>query len=255
MKHVLFDCQDQLLELFEHLNGVLFCIKDADGRYVYVNDGFLNRSGKTSKRDVIGRRASDIFVPSRAQQYEAQDAHVLTTGASMHDLLELIRRPNGDAGWYVTTKLPVRRDGSVVGIVSMSSDLETPSADDIAVNSLTRVIDHVTDNLTLALRVADLAEVAGCSTGQLTGRFRQVFGLTPAQYVARVRVGAAAALLAESKLAISDVAARCGFTDQAHLTRQFARYTGLTPGQYRSERTDLFCTVNAYYRPRRSVRC
>ena len=73
----------------------------------------------------------------------------------------------------------------------------------------------------------------------LHGRFRQVFGLTPAQYVARVRVGAAAALLAESKLAISDVAARCGFTDQAHLTRQFARYTGLTPGQYRAERTDL----------------
>jgi transcriptional regulator GlxA family with amidase domain len=34
---------------------------------------------------------------------------------------------------------------------------------------------------------------------------------------------------------IAKVAARCGFYDQAQLTRHFGRFIGLTPAQYRAE--------------------
>ena len=39
-----------LLELFDSLPQVMFCMKGADGRYLAVNDAFVRRSGRTGAR-------------------------------------------------------------------------------------------------------------------------------------------------------------------------------------------------------------
>ena len=231
-----FPCQPALLELFDELSGILFCIKDADSRYVFVNDGFLRRSGKRSKRDLIGQRASDIFAPQRAEQYEAQDQQVLTTGIALRDVLELIRRPDGSVGWYLTSKIPVDNGDAPGGLVSVSKDLDTPSDEELAMSSLTRVIDFVHEHLTESIRTSDLVGVAGCSASQLATRMKRVTGLTPTQFIVRSRVDLAAEFLANTDLPIVQVADRSGFYDQADLTKQLGRYTGLTPTQYRTTR-------------------
>jgi AraC-like DNA-binding protein len=41
--------------------------------------------------------------------------------------------------------------------------------------------------------------------------------------------------LRESRRPIGEIAAECGFYDQATFCRQFRAATGLTPGQYRAE--------------------
>jgi AraC family transcriptional regulator len=40
-------------------------------------------------------------------------------------------------------------------------------------------------------------------------------------------------MLATTTLPIKEIAASCGFTDQAHLTRLFARSYGTTPAAFR----------------------
>ncbi|MBT5084434.1 MAG: PAS domain-containing protein, partial [Actinobacteria bacterium] len=96
-----------LVELFDALPHVMFCMKGADDRYLAVNDAFVRRSGRTSKREVIGARAIDLFPTQLAERYEEQDALVLATGEPLRNELELIRRPDGSFGWYMTVKLPV----------------------------------------------------------------------------------------------------------------------------------------------------
>lgn len=232
-----FACQDELLDLFEMLVNVMFCMKDTTSRYVAVNHTFVRRTGRSSKRDVIGRKASELFIPELAERYEEQDRHVFESGRPLRDALELIRREDGSLGWYLTTKLPVaRRDepGQLSGLVSVSRDLQTPSEERIAIESLTRLVEHVRENMHDRLRVSDLAAVAGCTTSQLERRMRKTFGLTATQYVLRVRVDRAARLLLTTDRPLAEIATDVGFYDQADFTRRFARLTNETPAHFRN---------------------
>jgi AraC-like DNA-binding protein len=78
----------------------------------------------------------------------------------------------------------------------------------------------------------DLAAAAGCSRFAAYRAFRSAFGLPPSDYQRQLRLRAARTLLAAGTPA-AEAAAAVGFADQAHLTRWFRRYYGITPGEYR----------------------
>jgi AraC-like DNA-binding protein len=227
-----------MVALMDELSAVMFCAKDVSGRYVAVNEVFVRRTHERSRRAVVGRRASDLFVPELAERYEAQDTAVLGTGRPLRGELELIRRSGSAPGWFLTSKLPVRgADGDVVGLVSVSQDLRSQDADDATMDAMSRLVAGIQAHLDAtpgtSLSVADLAAMAGSSPHVLDRRVRRVFGLSPRQLVLRARVDRAAHLLAESSMPLADVAAASGFYDQPSFTRQFARLTGETPSSFR----------------------
>jgi AraC-like DNA-binding protein len=82
------------------------------------------------------------------------------------------------------------------------------------------------------LTADDLAAAAGCSRYAAYRAFRQAYGLSPSDYQRQLRVRPARRLLSTGA-APAQVAADAGFADQAHLTRWFRRYYGVTPGAYR----------------------
>lgn len=223
-----------LLTLADDLTGTMFCVKDAEGRYVLVNDAFVRRTNERSRRRVVGRTATQLFDPMLAARYDEQDRAVLTEGRELRRELELIRRPGGTPGWYLTSKAPVRaEDGTMLGLVSISQALRGQDADPPTVASLTRVAALVRDRIDSPPTVAELAEAAGCSAATLDRRLRRVFALSPQQYVLRARVDHAAALLGGTDLPVAEVARASGFYDQASFTRTFGRLTGETPAQFR----------------------
>jgi AraC-like DNA-binding protein len=83
------------------------------------------------------------------------------------------------------------------------------------------------------LTADDLAAAAGCSRFAAYRAFHQVYGLAPSDYQRQLRVRAARRLLARD-IPPAVAAAEAGFADQAHLTRWFRRYYGVTPGAYRT---------------------
>lgn len=83
------------------------------------------------------------------------------------------------------------------------------------------------------LVLADLAAAAGCSRFAAYRAFSSVYGMTPSDYVRQVRLRTARRLLAAGILP-ADAAVASGFADQAHLTRWFRRYYGVTPGAYQA---------------------
>jgi len=86
---------------------------------------------------------------------------------------------------------------------------------------------------TADLTAGDLAAVAGCSRYAAYRAFHQAYGLAPSDYQRQLRVRAARGLLSRG-VPPAVAAAEAGFADQAHLTRWFRRYYGITPGAYRS---------------------
>ncbi len=229
------DAEWQLLGLLDDLVNVMFCAKGRDGRYTAVNSAFVRRSGRRSKRDVLGQQATDLFPEPLAERYELQDQRVMERDEVLHDELELIRRPDHSLGWYLTTKRPIHgTEGQVVGLVSVSRDLITPDARGITVESLEPIVAAVRARVEEPPSNQDLAAIAGCSVGQLDRRMKKVFGLTAAQYVLKARVDHAADLLQRTRDSVAAIAAASGFYDQAAFTKQFVRLVGETPTQFRS---------------------
>lgn len=98
--------------------------------------------------------------------------------------------------------------------------------------ALTQYIDL---NLEGKLCLEQLAAVAGLSTSYLCRAFRQSRSCSPMQYVMQRRLNVARTLLRDGRLALSEIAIRCGFADQPHFTRVFRTATGETPRRWRCQ--------------------
>jgi AraC-like DNA-binding protein len=85
---------------------------------------------------------------------------------------------------------------------------------------------HATENVSLAT----LAAVTSLSRYHLVRVFSAAVGMPPHAYQLMLRLGRAKDAIASGG-PIAQVAAACGFADQAHLTRRFRRVFGATPGQ------------------------
>ena len=98
------------------------------------------------------------------------------------------------------------------------------------------VVDHVLANLETPIRVEDLAAVTRLSKSHFSRAFKLSFRVSPHAYIVALRLSHARALLSDSNEQISQIAAACGFADQAHFSRVFHRSIGCAPGLWRRER-------------------
>lgn len=81
-------------------------------------------------------------------------------------------------------------------------------------------------------RVADVVTASGCSHRHFISRFREATGLAPKEYARVRRFRRAVRSLAHGR-ELDDTALDAGYSDQAHLQREFRAMAGMTPGQYR----------------------
>jgi AraC family transcriptional regulator len=88
------------------------------------------------------------------------------------------------------------------------------------------------------VRLADLAGVCGMPLTIFKRAFRKQFGKSPHQWRLAAKVEHARKLLEYTRMPLAEIAFKCGFSDQAHLTRIFSRFMDLTPGAYRRARRD-----------------
>ncbi len=111
-----------------------------------------------------------------------------------------------------------------------------PGSPDLWVAARVRDLIHdAAADLTAAntLTADDLAAAAGCSRFAAYRAFSRAYGLAPSDYQRQLRIRAARRLLSDG-VSPARAAAEAGFADQAHLTRWFRRYYGVTPGTYQA---------------------
>lgn len=81
--------------------------------------------------------------------------------------------------------------------------------------------------------VAAAARRCGLSRSYFIQAFKASTGLTPHRWARERRLQAARTLLGETSETIAEIAQRCGFADQSHLTRAFRTRWGDSPARYR----------------------
>jgi AraC family transcriptional regulator len=97
---------------------------------------------------------------------------------------------------------------------------------------------HIETRLDGTIRTKDLANLVQLSAFHFCRVFRASFGHSPHSYVTRRRIERAEGLMLTSKLPLGQIAADCGFSDQAHFTKLFRRSAGESPGEWRRKRVD-----------------
>lgn len=83
------------------------------------------------------------------------------------------------------------------------------------------------------ISVDDMARVAGLSRFRLSHLFKSETGTSPTQYLRTQRMQKAGELLATTSLTLKQVAYMLGVRDQSHFVRDFKKFHGLTPTQFR----------------------
>jgi AraC-like DNA-binding protein len=107
---------------------------------------------------------------------------------------------------------------------------ETPDSAQKVAESIVYMSEH----LDQSLRVSALAALANLSPAHFAVLFRHQTGCSPREYLRLLRIHRACQLLRSSPLNVKEIAARLGYQDQFHFSRQFKAFQGVSPSEYRS---------------------
>jgi AraC family transcriptional regulator len=100
---------------------------------------------------------------------------------------------------------------------------------------LSQIQEFIESRLDTDLTLLELSTQSGYSRSHFLRSFHTTTGLTPHLYVLKRRTERARQLLERTDLSIVEIAYRCGFANQAHLTLTFRKQFGVTPGEYRRQ--------------------
>ena len=105
----------------------------------------------------------------------------------------------------------------------------------LAPKKLDNVIDYIQTYLEQNLGIGELADLSGLSPFYFSRLFKESTGVTPYQYISKLRMARARQLLKDTDIAIAEVALRCGFTNQSSFSTAFGKAVGVTPKSYRRQ--------------------
>ena len=94
-----------------------------------------------------------------------------------------------------------------------------------------RVRQYIQEHFAESVTLNTLAQHVSFSPYYLLRAFRAEVGMPPYTYLESVRIQRTQQLIKAGK-ALAEVAAEAGFSSQSHMTRQFKKIIGVTPGQY-----------------------
>jgi AraC family transcriptional regulator len=170
------------------------------------------------------------LVSERGPQFGFVDAHVV----------DLVRRLQAQAegqaylGAVYVQSLSLALASYVAARYGSGAEVAAPSRpaslSGLQKHQIEKFIDH---ELSSNFGLVDLARVIGYSPDHFSRLFKHAYHQSPYQYVMARRIEKAMAMLRDETLSIAEIAAECGFSNQAHFTTSFKRRTGSTPSAYR----------------------
>jgi len=114
-----------------------------------------------------------------------------------------------------------------------SEFMKTPKAASTHVRPLLNwITSYFAFHISEPITVNDMAKRAGLSPSRFNVMFAETFGITPYQYLLRMRIEHAKELLGNG-YPIKVVSEYCGFADVHYFSKAFKAAVGATPGQYR----------------------
>ena len=118
---------------------------------------------------------------------------------------------------------------------ALSAPASSESAGGLSPRKLKRIQEYMQAHFQSDLTLADMAREVGLDRHHFARAFRQSVGVSPYEFVLRLRMERAVELLLTSRLTIADIARAVGFNDPGQFSRHFKRIVGVTPRERREQ--------------------
>lgn len=153
------------------------------------------------------------------------------TAAALDACIHLVRAQGGaDLAAKVAAQLIVAPHRE--GYQTQHASFKMPAP--IATAEISSLLDFIEDNLATDLSLSVLANQALLSSRQLTRKFKEVMGVTPAFWVKQRRLNRSRQLLEKTDLSLGEIAGRTGFNSPVSFRQAFRDSFGLSPSSYRA---------------------
>jgi AraC-like DNA-binding protein len=130
--------------------------------------------------------------------------------------------------------------GSLVGQLSQNASVPVSRKEAIA----HQIAEYIEDSVryihlhseiqeTNRTWIQDIAKSLSLSTSQVNRIFREVYGQAPRKYLSETLLNEAQRLLKQTDLNVDHIAMMLGYKTNAHFSRQFKRWTGIAPSEFR----------------------
>lgn len=93
---------------------------------------------------------------------------------------------------------------------------------------------YIREHVDEELSVEKLAQIAYISPNYLTRCFKKKHGKTVVEYINDFRLGLAEEMLKNTSLTVTAISAKVGYANYSYFVRQFKKYKGCSPSEYRT---------------------
>jgi transcriptional regulator GlxA family with amidase domain len=216
----------------QHARGAIVCAS-CNGVFLLGEAGLLDGRRCTTtwwRHDELKNRYPRADAAWGASLIE--DRRVATAGGPLSwiDLsLHVVRKLIG------AEAAKIAADFTVVDTVPTAQTVYVPQGHLAASNPFLLEAERIVrDAGDTPLSAHQLAQALGASERTLHRRLKQASGETPKGFIDRVRFETTRMLLETTAQSIKQLAASSGYSDETSFRRAFHRYSGMTPGAYRS---------------------
>lgn len=122
---------------------------------------------------------------------------------------------------------------NLLNIISKKSKVRAEEEGSETREEIEEIIRYIEHNYDKSITLDTLARHSNYSKRHFTRLFREVSGLSPMDYLNKVRIKNASDLLVRSDMSIIEISRLCGFEDNNLFSRRFKAFFNLTPSQYR----------------------
>ncbi|MFB9327102.1 helix-turn-helix domain-containing protein [Paenibacillus aurantiacus] len=93
---------------------------------------------------------------------------------------------------------------------------------------------HMETHYAEGITVADVAQFAGMNRSHLSSRFKDSVGMSPRDYLIKLRMERAGEMLRSRTLSVTEISHSLGYTDLYTFSRAFGTFYGMSPSKYRA---------------------
>lgn len=123
--------------------------KDRESRFLGVNRRFLTDAGLTSVDEVIGKTDFDMPWKDQAAAYRADDRAVIEQGPKIN-IEEPLTRSDGSIIWLRTSKMPLQREGEVIGVLGIYEDITDLKQQEEELRTFKLLVENAPDGIGIA---------------------------------------------------------------------------------------------------------
>ena len=187
---------------------------------------------------LVSELSAESDLPHKTEFSRRTNLHDSSLG-NLITLLADEARSGGTSGRLYVELLTRALALRVSRLASDTRDFKLVRRSKLPTFALSRVLERMELEAAEDLDLHTLARESGYSKSQFLRMFRASMGCSPHQWLIQLRIERAKQMLRRGSIPLIEIAAACGFSSHAHLSRSFRKAVGVAPNQYRRV-PDLF---------------